>query len=226
MSFKELKDRGPVGRLQGHQCAKEGQWTGGPHFTTSSSSRRKEPTNSPWTSTFGLQTTIPTTTQPRPVFSPQTSCYTYKPSSSIPQRQPSTSEFYLPRSNSDLLIGTMNSRDPYAMETPLNISPDVPLPPPPPLLSGARLGAIIILYVSRVLGSQTTDSNEAPTACWAVYSSPSWTLQSSLPHWSRSRGIYTISRTCTGLSWRIFFPTLVSVLSFCPSTRGACGISR
>lgn len=153
MSFTELKDKGPMGRLHGHQVVKESRWTGGPNFTTSSSLRRKEATSSPWPSNFGLQTIAkptPTssTTQPRTVFAPQAS-YTIRPSSSsIPQRQPPSSEFYLPRSNSDLLVGTVNSRDPYTMETPLNTALDIPLPPPPPLLSGGRLGAIIVLYVS------------------------------------------------------------------------------
>lgn len=150
MSFTELKDRGPMGRLHCQQAVKENKWTGGSMFTSSASLRRKEPPNSQWTSNFGLQstTTTPPTTQHRPVFSPQAS-YTYKPSSSsIPRHQASASEFYLPRHNSDLLIGTMDSRDPYAMETPLNTSLDIALPPPPPLLSGGRLGAIIVLYVS------------------------------------------------------------------------------
>lgn len=34
------------------------------------------------------------------------------------------------------------------MDTPLNTGIDLPLPPPPPVLSGGRLGAIIALYVS------------------------------------------------------------------------------
>lgn len=161
MSLKGLKDRGQTGHLHGRPSVKDNfhcdRWTGGANFTTSCSERRKEPSMSPWTSKFGLQTipsTASTTTQPRPVFSPQAS-YTYKPSfsssSSIPQCQLSRSEIYLPRSNSDLFVGAMNSRDPYAMDTPLNNTLDIPLPPPPPLLSGGRLGAIIVLYVTLVL---------------------------------------------------------------------------
>lgn len=159
MSFTELKDRGPMGRLTG-QSVQENKGTGDRRFTTSSNALRKEATlvatgspqptpiskttgSSSWTPNFGLQTT---TTQPRPVFSPQSS-YTYKPFSSLPQRQPFTSELYTPRSNSDLLVGTMDQRDPYAMDTPLNTALDNPLPPPPPVLSGGRLGAIIVLCV-------------------------------------------------------------------------------
>lgn len=118
--------------------AKEMNLTGGPSSMP--------PSSSPWVSNFGLQMTSTTTTtsQPRPVFSPQTS-YSYKPSSTSIERQPSNYEFYLPRSNSDLLVGAMNQRDQYAMETHLNTPFDGPVPPPPPLLSGGRLAAIIIL---------------------------------------------------------------------------------
>lgn len=183
MSFTEFKNRGPIDSLHGHQSVKENRWTGGANFIASCSERRKEPTMSPWTSDSGLQTITttpppppPTTTQPRPVFSPQAS-YTYKPSSSssssIPQRQPSKSEYYLPRSNSDLFVGTMSPRDPFAMDAPLNAPLDIPLPPPPPLLSGARLGAIIILYVRYVHYSSrgSAKANICPIACSAVFSS-------------------------------------------------------
>lgn len=142
-------------RLHGHQQMRENRWTGGPtgNFTASPSSPayKKEATlvgrsppnsmtASPWSSNFGLQTT----TEPRPVFSPNTS-YSYRPSAL--QRQPSHSDFYIPQSNSDFLMGSLNQRDQYAMDTPLNTPLDTPLPPPPPLLSGGRLGAITILYV-------------------------------------------------------------------------------
>lgn len=222
MSFTELKDRAPISYLHGRQSVKANKWTGGASFITSCSERRKEPIMSPWTSKFGLQTipkTTSSTTQPRPVFSPRAS-YAYKPSSSssssIPQRQPSKSEFYLPRSNSDLFVGAMVSRDPYAMDTPLNDTLDVPLPPPPPLLSGGRLGAIIILYVALVLFFPSEEANKSPTACSVVSSSPSWTLQSFPQLWSQSQRTSIISRTCTGSSWPIFCLTLVSNLSFCP----------
>lgn len=176
MSFTELKDRGPMGRLaQGGQPAHEVRWAGDRHLTTSptsnplelrkeaalaamassptstsrpaptsiSTSQQPTPDSSPaWTSNFGLQTT--TTAQPRPVFSPQAS-YSYRPSSSLPRRQPSASETYMPQSNSDLLVGTMDQRDPYAMETPLTTGLDIPVAPPPPHLSGGRLGAIILV---------------------------------------------------------------------------------
>lgn len=141
-----------MGRVHGHQQIRENKWASGSerHFTSSSTSPRKDDpltgpsppipkTASPWSSDFGLQTA-----EPRPVFSPNNS-YTYKPSSI--QRQPSHSEFYVPRSNSDLLVGSINQRDQYAMDTPLAVPLDTPLPPPPPLLSGGRLGAIILLYV-------------------------------------------------------------------------------
>lgn len=81
------------------------------------------------------------TTKPRPVFSPQPS-YSNNHQSTPPLPN---SEFHLPLSNIDLLVGTMNQRDQYEMDTPLNQPLDTPLPPPPPLLSGARLGAIIVL---------------------------------------------------------------------------------
>lgn len=190
-----------MGRLIG-QSVQEARWTGdNRHFTSSSTSLRKDASlaalgsprtmlpsnpqnsNSPWTSNFGLQTG---TTQPRPVFSTQTS-YTYKPSSSIPQRQPSTSEFYMPRSNSDLLVGTIDQRDPYAMETPLTTALDMPLPPPPPVLSGGRLGAIIALYVffGVMFSKQAFFAKVADifthVACWEACSSPSWTPRSSQP---------------------------------------------
>lgn len=146
--------RRPMGRGHGHQQIRENRWTGGPtaNFTASFSPacRKQEATltrqsppfhtkASPWNSSFGLQTT-----EPRPVFSPHSS-FSYKPSSL--QRQPSNSDFYIPRSNNDLIMGSMDQRDQYAMDTPLNTPLDTPLPPPPPLLSGGRLGAITILYV-------------------------------------------------------------------------------
>lgn len=227
-----------MGRLTG-QPIQENKWTGDRHFTTSSVSLKKDaaraaldspkptPTlpamtsNAPWVSNFGLQrgATPTSTTTPRPVFNPVSS-YTYKPSSSIPQRQPSTSEFYMPRSNSDLLVGTMDQRDPYAMETPLNIARDNPLPPPPPLLSGGRLGAIIVLLVfcprvhtRGLLVGHWQMTNEFDTACWEVFCSPSWTPPSSQPLWSRLRQTSTTSRTCTGWSWPTCSPISVSTWS-------------
>lgn len=152
MSSSKGRGLGSMGRVHGHQQIRENKWASGSerHFTSSASSPQKEgsltgpsapipPPTLPWSSNFGLQTA-----EPRPVFSPNSS-YIYKPSSI--QRQPSNSEFYIPRSNSDLLVGSINQRDQYAMDTPLNVPLETPLPPPPPLLSGGRLGAIILLYV-------------------------------------------------------------------------------
>lgn len=158
-----MKGRDPMGRFHGHHQIRENRWAASDgaghftgHFTTSSGTRKDRalvagpspplstPTADPaWSSpTFGLQTTQ--TTEPRPVFSPNNS-YSHKPSSSSIKRQPSQSDFYVPRSNSDLLVGAVNQRDQYTMDTPLNAPLDTPLPPPPPLLSGGRLGAIIVL---------------------------------------------------------------------------------
>lgn len=88
---------------------------------------------SPWHTQVGLQTT-----QPRPVFSPHSS---YK--HSIPDS--AAYETYLPPSHSDLSMGSMNPRDQNTMTTPLKDSLEDDLPPPPPQVSGARLGFIIML---------------------------------------------------------------------------------
>lgn len=98
----------------------------------------KSPSTSPWPgqSHIGLQTT-----KPRPVFSPS-------PHTSFKRSLPnSTSEMHLVPSNSDLLIGSLNQRDQYTMETPLNNPMETDLPPPPPQVSSGRLGAIIVVYV-------------------------------------------------------------------------------
>lgn len=87
---------------------------------------------SQWHSKIGLQTT-----QPRPVFSPHSS---YK--HSMPD---STYEIYLPPSSNDLPMGSMNPRDQSTMTTPLKDSLEDCLPPPPPQVTGARLGFIIML---------------------------------------------------------------------------------
>lgn len=149
----------PVGRLEGHQQIRENKWTSGRagHFTASPSSPtcRREVTltgqststptttmtTSQWNSNFGLQTI-----EPRLIFSPNNSNSNPYQTSSI-QRQPSNSEFYAPRSKCDFVMGSVDQRDQYAMETPLNTPLDTPLPPPPPLISGGRLAAISVLYV-------------------------------------------------------------------------------
>lgn len=149
-----------MGSIQGHQQIRENKWTSGRagHFTTSSSSPicRREVTltgqlnstptttltTSQWNPHFGLQTT-----EPRPIFSPNNPDSNPYQASSI-QRQPSNPEFYAPRSNCDFVMGSTDQRDQYAMETPLNTPLDIPLPLPPPLISGGRLAAISILYVS------------------------------------------------------------------------------
>lgn len=160
-----IKGRDSMGRFHGHRQVRENKWAASEgaghftgHFTTSSEARRDKTltgpspplplptTASPLTSSsaFGLQTAQ--TTEPRPVFSLHNS-YAHQPSTSSIKRQPAHTEFYVPRSNSDLLVGSMNQRDQYTMDTPLNAPSDTPLPPSPPLLSGGRLGAIIILCV-------------------------------------------------------------------------------
>lgn len=83
-------------------------------------------------SKVGLQTT-----QPRPVFSPHSSYKRQLPDSSH--------EIYLPPSNSDLLMGSINTRDQSTMTTPLKDPLDDYLPWPPPQVTGPRLGFIIML---------------------------------------------------------------------------------
>lgn len=152
--------------LPGHQPAVESLWATGAgarrHFDRSTSTLEKDrkarpvynghpsamsPLGFQWTSH-----TTTTTTKPRPVFSPQTS-FSFKQQQ---QQQPppflppsvSIADFQFPPSNSDLLVGSMNQRDQFEMDTPLNTPLDTPVPAPPPYLSGARLGAIIVLYVA------------------------------------------------------------------------------
>lgn len=104
------------------------------HYTTASPPLppTTSTSTSPWHSKVGLQTT-----QPRPVFSPQSSYKRQLPESAY--------EVYLPPSNSDLSMGSMNTRDQNTMTTPLKDSLEDCLPPPPPQVNGARLGFIIML---------------------------------------------------------------------------------
>lgn len=103
-------------------------------YTTPSPSPPQLPptSTSPWHPKIGLQTT-----QPRPVFSPHNS---YKHSVPDPAY-----EIYLPPSNSDLSMGSINARDQTTMTTPLKDALDDRLPRPPPQVNGARLGFIIML---------------------------------------------------------------------------------
>lgn len=102
------------------------------YYTTMSPPLLPSNSPSPWHSEVGMQTT-----QPRPVFSPHSSYKRHLPDS--------TCDIYLPPSNSDLSMGSMNSRDQNSASTPLKDSPEDCLPPPPPQVNGARLGFIIML---------------------------------------------------------------------------------
>lgn len=106
--------------------------TAGAYYTTMSPPLPPPASTSPWQSRVGLQTT-----QPRPVFSPHSSYRRHLPDS--------TCEGYPPPPNSDLSMASMNLRDQNSMTTPLKDSFDDHLPPPPPLVNGARLGFIIVL---------------------------------------------------------------------------------
>lgn len=101
-------------------------------YTTTSPPPRPSTSTSPWHPKVGRQTT-----QPRPVFSPHSSYKRHIHSS--------TCEFYPPPSKSDLTMGSMNSRDQNSLTTPLKDPLEDRLPPPPPLVNGARLGFIIML---------------------------------------------------------------------------------
>lgn len=104
----------------------------GAYYTTMSPTLQPSASMSPWQSKVGLQTT-----QPRPVFSPHSSYKRHLPDS--------TSEAYPPPPSSDLPMASINPRDQSSMKTPLKDSFGDHLPPPPPLVSGARLGFIIML---------------------------------------------------------------------------------
>lgn len=146
--------------LPGHQPVVESLWTSRRHFTTSGCLLEKEksstslqngqpskmtPSGTHWPSNCNLpQNQQMVTTKPRPVFSPQTS-YSFKQQPLIPPPSVSITEVRFPTSNSDFLVGSINQRDQFDMDTPLNTPSNTPLPLPPPCLSGARLGAIIVL---------------------------------------------------------------------------------